>query len=357
MSSSTEILKKIHKDHGPSIAKLGSASMVDTPRLPTGIFPFDLASGGGFPMGRVSLIYGPESSNKTNMVLCALAQGQQIYPEKKAVFIDLENAYDGEWATKLGVDQDKIIVISPEYAEQAADFIDSFVYAEDVFAIAVDSIAALSTQNEMESSAEKVIVGGSALLTNKIFKKLPSVYNKMRNASIMPPALLAINQIRFKIGVMFGNPETLPGGNAQKYASSFTVRVYGKNIIDKKINAVMPSQKEVNLVIQKWKVPILSTNAVYNMQMLQHGGHGPGWCDDKNTLFAYLKELDYLNKGDKGGWVLFGDTFQTLDACAAHLYGDSDLLREAKATIIKEMLDRGSEAPEMTGEVDVEDAE
>ena len=220
MSSAEEIVKKMKKDYGESIAKRGSDEYVDTPRLPTGIFPFDLASGGGFPMGRVSVVFGPESSGKTNVVLKAIGKGQQIYPDKQAVFVDAEHAFDPLWARQLGVNTDRLIVIHPEYAEQAVDMIEAFLYASDVFCVALDSIAALSTQNEIESSAEKAAVGGASLVIGKLFKKATVSFNRMRNQGLMPPAFIGINQIRHKIGVMYGDPETMPGGNAIKFASS-----------------------------------------------------------------------------------------------------------------------------------------
>lgn len=285
------------------------------------------------------------NSNKTNTVLCAIAQGQLMYPDKVAVFIDVEHGLDLEWASKLGVNPERLIVIHPEFAEQAADLTETFLYAEDVFCVALDSIAALTTQNEIESSTEKASVGGASLITGKLFRKVTVSFNKMRNQGLLPPAFIAINQIRHKIGVMFGNPETQPGGNAPKYAASMIVRLYGKNVMDKKINPVMPALKEVNAVLQKWKVPILSVNAVYSMNMLDSGAMKIGQCQDWNTVSAYLKELDYLSKGDKGGWVMFGTTYKTLDECKSALYDNPEFLQEVKATIISELLERGALAP------------
>lgn len=342
MSNSAEIIKKMKKDYGESVAKRGSDEYVDTPRLPTGIFPFDLASGGGFPMGRVSIVFGPESAGKTNVVLKAIGQGQKIYPHMQAVFVDAEHAFDPLWARMLGVDTDRLIVIHPEYAEQAVDMIEAFLYASDVFCVALDSIAALSTQNEIESSAEKAAVGGASLIIGKLFKKATVSFNRMRNSGQMPPAFIGINQIRHKIGQMFGDPETMPGGNAIKFASSFTVRVYGKNLMDKKLHPVLPVYKETSIIIRKWKMPINATTAVYNMQMIPAGGKEPGHVEDWPTLKAYLTELDYLGKAEKGGWSLFGETYPTLDAVRTSLYGDPETLLEAQTQIIQECLAKGS---------------
>lgn len=352
-ANAAEIMAKMQKEYGANIAKLGDAQYLDTPRLPTGIFPLDLASGGGFPMGRVSLVYGPESSGKTNAALKAIGQGQILYHDKVAVFVDAEGAYDATWASLLGVDTSRLIVMSPEFAEQAVDMVEGFLYAEDVFCVVLDSIAALATQNEIDSSAEKASVGGSSNVVGKMFRKATVSFNRMRNQGLMPPAFIGINQIRHKIGQMFGNPETMPGGNAPKFASSFTLRLYGKNEIDKKIHPVMPAWKDTSFIIQKWKMPILATTGEFKMLMLEAPslGQHPGWVKDWNTVSTYLKDLDYLGKV-KGGWELFGETYPTLDAAYADLYSQPAVLIEAKQTIISELMAKTSISAQKTDEED-----
>lgn len=357
MSNTLDLLKQFKKSLGPSVATMGHESFSDTPRLPTGVFPFDLASGGGFPMGRVSIIWGLESSNKTNLCLKAIAEGQRMYPDKKAVFVDAEGAYDPVWAALLGVDTAKLIVLHPEYAEQAIDMIEAFLYADDVFVVILDSVAAMTTQNEIESSAEKMIVGGASLLIGKMFKKTTISFNRMRNQGKMPPAFIAVNQVRNKIGVMFGSPDTMPGGFAPKFAASFIVRVYGKNVLDKKINPVMPAFKNTTVTISKWKMPILATNAEFTMQMLSYGEKQPGFVDDWNTVSNYLRELDYFSKGEKGGWMLFGEQYKLVEDARAALYSNPAQLAEAKAQIIKELLEKGgvSPPPEIAGAASAEE--
>lgn len=295
-------------------------------------------------------------NHNTNIVLKSIAEAQRLWPDRVCVFVDAEDALDLQWAATLGVDIDRLIVIHPEFAEQAVDTIESFCYATDVSMVVLDSIAALATQREIENSSETASVGGASLLVGKLYRKVTVSYNKMRNQGLMPPAFIAINQIRSKVGVMYGNPETMPGGNPPKFAASMILRVYGKNIFDKKINATMPVFKEVNCVIQKWKVPILSINAIYNMQMIHHGGKAPGYISDWNTISAYMKELDYLGKADKGGWLMNGETFKTLKDCEEHLYSDPELLADMKSTIIKELIEKGG-MDEATGELPTESEE
>ena len=139
---------------------------------------------------------------------------------------------------------------------------------------------------------------------------------------------------------MYGDPETMPGGNAPKFASSFTVRIYGKNELDKKVNPVIPTYKKTSIILKKWKFPILSTTAEFMMQMIPAYGRPAGSVDDWNTLSTYLKELDYLCK-DGSKWVLFGEQYSTLEECKNFLYGNTILLRDAKVTVIKELLSKG----------------
>jgi protein RecA len=345
VTNAAELVKKFRKDHGENIAKIGRQAWVDVPRLPTGIFPVDLAIGGGFLMGKFNEVYGPESSNKTNLVLSAIAQGQIIYPGKKAVFVDAEHDLNVPWAEKLGVDPDRLIILYPEYAEQAADFVESFLYAEDVFCVALDSIAALCKQSEAEADMSKQTYGGASILINKMCRKIVVAFSKMQNAGKQAPAFIAVNQIRMKMDAgPHGNPETLPGGQAQKYAASMLLRTYGKNEMDTKLHPAMPAYKTCSIIAKKWKCPILAVNAEYKMQMVQGNGHGPGYIKDWNTISTFMQELDYLSKVDEkkpgSGWMMNGEKYATLKACEEALYADKEALQEMKSAIIAEMLEQ-----------------
>ena len=356
--TASDIIKKLQKDFGPEIGGLGD-KYANLPRLPTGIFPLDLAMGGGPPLGKLGIIYGPESSNKTNTVIGMILTGQLLYPDKKAVIVDAEQSWDSIWAEAQGVDMSRVIVLHPDYAEQCVDIVESFLYAPDVYLVALDSIAALITQNEIDSSAEKAVVGGSSAVVGKMVRKAILALGQARkqNEAGFSPAFVCINQIRMKIGVMFGDPETMPGGNALKYAAAWILRCYGKNEIDNKINDAMPAYKDVSCILKKWKFPIINVKATYKMQMLEFGGNRPGFVDDWNTVFAYLRELDYLAKHQGGGWVCSGTPYKTLNDLKQWFKDNPAYLVEAKQTIISEMVSKGSTAPSPgEGEVDAEDA-
>lgn len=349
------ILAKLHKDFGAEIGGLGD-KYVNLPRLPFDIFPLDLALGGGIPWGKLTEIYGPESSNKTNKVLKLIRSAQRMYPDKKQVFIDAEHALDPSWATKMGVDMDRVIVMHPDFAEQAVDFVEAFLYAPDVSLVALDSVAALITANEIASSADKAVVGGASAVVGKMIRKAVLAMGQARkqNPEGFAPAFVCINQIRHKIGVMFGDPETTPGGNALRFAAACRLRSYGKNVVEKKIDPAMPSYKECNIIIRKWKFPILQVNAQYSMQMLKFGGRGYGHVEDFNTVATFLKECDYLTKGHGGSWLLSGSEFQTLAAVRQYLESDPEVMASYKAAIISEMVDKGDGIAPASNEADGE---
>jgi len=337
MASSSDVLKKVKKDYGEGMADQG-AVVQQLDRIPTGIFPLDLATGGGLIMGRINIVYGPESSNKSNICMKAAANAQALIPDKKVVWVDAEGTYDPVWAKKMGVDVDNIILVRPFYAEQAIDIMEGFIYADDVSMIVLDSIAMLSTQNEIESSVEKASVGGASLLVGRWFKKMVSAFNNLNGQGKTPPALVGINQIRHKIGVMFGDPETMPGGNGVKFSSSLTIRCYGKNIMDNKIHPAMPAFKEVNFIVKKWKVPIVQVNGVFKMQMLDGGGGFAGQVADWNTVQAYLKELGLLTQ-TKTGWSFDGGEYKTLLDLKNFLYASVSSITEVRSHIIKAVMD------------------
>lgn len=303
MSDVQGLLGEFKKKYKTDIATVG-VHVKDPPRLKTGIFAFDLATGGGFPVGRCSVVYGPESSMKTSLCLKAIATAQKEYPDQKAIFVDVEGRFSKYWAASMGVDCDKLVYVLPDSAEQMVDVVEALLYATDVSVIVVDSLAALLTVNEQESDAEKAQVGTTGLLINKFYRKASHALMLARRED-HAPTLLLINQIRFKIGVMYGNPETMPGGPSFKFLSSLTIRVYGKDEIDKKVDDVLPAYKHVKFILKKWSVPVVAPNGEFLMalQPIADLNLAIGESYDWNTVLAYLKSLELLQKG-KNGWDL-----------------------------------------------------
>ncbi len=332
VSDTKQLFKEFQKEYGEKIGGQ-DYELIDIVRIPTGYFAFDLASGGGFPRGRISIIYGPESSGKTNLVLKLIANHQRLWPDQQCVFFDIENTYDPDWAEKLGVNNKALYLSKPEYAEQCVDMVESLLRATDIGLVAIDSLAAMVTTQEFNSSAEKANVGGSALAVGKLIRKSVLSLTRAEKENRMP-SLVLVNQTRWKIG-KYGNPETQPGGNAPQFACSMRVRTYGKNITDPKINDHLPIRKKTSIVINKWKVPILYDAAEYEMVCVPHKGLKVGDCDDWGTVSAYLEQYELHGKTEDGKrWHLAGEEYKTLKACKERYYSDPDLADALRSMLV-----------------------
>jgi recombination protein RecA len=206
-------LESIEKQFGKgSIMKLGDSPIVEIETTPTGSISLDIALGGGIPKGRVVEIYGPESSGKTTLMLHAIAEVQKR--GGTAAFIDAEHALDPSYAKRIGVDVDNLLLSQPDNGEQALEIVETLVRSNAVDLIVVDSVAALVPRAEIEGDMGASLPGLQARLMSQALRKLTGVISRSKGTVVF------INQIRMKIGVMFGNPETTTGGNALKFYAS-----------------------------------------------------------------------------------------------------------------------------------------
>jgi recombination protein RecA len=214
-----ETLKNIQKQFGEgSVMKLGDRAAINIDTLPSGSLGLDVALGvGGYPRGRIVEIYGPESSGKTTVALHAIAEIQK--QGGRAAFIDAEHAIDPSYAKKLGVNIDELILSQPDSGEQAMEICDMLVKSNSIDLIVIDSVAALVPQAELDGEMMDSQMGLQARLMSKALRKLAGNMNKSKTTIIF------INQLREKIGIMFGNPETTPGGRALKFYSSVRIEV------------------------------------------------------------------------------------------------------------------------------------
>lgn len=213
-------LAQIERQFGKgSIMKLGeAAARFEVPAIPTGSIAIDIALGiGGLPRGRVTEIYGPESSGKTTLTLHVLAEAQKL--GGVAAFIDVEHALDPNYARNLGVDVDNLYVAQPDTGEQGLEIVETLVRSNAVDVVVIDSVAAMVPRAEIEGDMGDAHVGLQARLMSQALRKLTAVISKSHTAVVF------INQVREKIGVMFGNPETTPGGRALKFYSSVRIEI------------------------------------------------------------------------------------------------------------------------------------
>jgi recombination protein RecA len=240
-------LETIEKQFGKgSIMKLGEAHATAVETTPTGALSLDIALGGGIPRGRIVEIYGPESSGKTTLTLHAIAEVQKA--GGTAAFIDAEHALDPAYAKRIGVDVENLLLSQPDNGEQALEITETLVRSNAVDLIVVDSVAALVPRAEIEGEMGDSLPGLQARLMSQALRKLTGVINRSKTTVIF------INQIRMKIGVMFGNPETTTGGNALKFYSSVRMDIRRIGQI-KQADSVIGNRTRVKVVKNKIAPP------------------------------------------------------------------------------------------------------
>jgi recombination protein RecA len=240
-------LEQIEKQFGRgSIMKLGESTHVKVETISSGALSLDIALGGGLPRGRVIEIYGPESSGKTTVTLHAIAEVQKL--GGRAAFIDAENALDPEYAKRIGVNIDELLLSQPDNGEQALEITETLVRSNAVDLVVIDSVAALVPRAEIEGDMGDSLPGLQARLMSQALRKLTGVISRSKATVIF------INQIRMKIGVMFGNPETTTGGNALKFYAS--IRMDIRKIAQiKQADSIIGNRTRVKVVKNKIAPP------------------------------------------------------------------------------------------------------
>ena len=289
-------MDQITKQFGDgSIMKLGEAKKVDVELLPSGALSLDIALGGGYPKGRIIEIYGPESSGKTTLTLHAIAEIQK--QGGTAAFIDAEHALDPAYARKVGVDTDNLLVSQPDNGEQALEIVETLVRSNAVDLIIVDSVAALVPQAEIDGDMGDSHMGLQARLMSQALRKLTGIINKSKATVVF------INQIRMKIGVMFGNPETTTGGNALKFYASVRLDIRRTGQI-KEGEEIIGNRTKVKVVKNKIAAPFRTAefDIMYNEGIsktgdvldlaVQHGvvGKAGAWFDYNDAKIGQGRE-------------------------------------------------------------------
>ncbi len=310
-------MAKIEKDFGKgSIMKLGDEQVEKVEVIPTGSIGLNAALGvGGFPRGRIIEIYGPESSGKTTLALHAIAEAQKA--DGIAAFIDAEHAFDRFYAAKLGVDVENLLISQPDNGEQALEIADQLIRSSAIDIIVIDSVAALTPKAEIEGDMGDNKVGLQARLMSQALRKLTSTINKTNTTCIF------INQLREKIGIMFGNPETTTGGNALKFYASVRLDI-------RKVTSIKDGDNVVGNVV---RVKVVKNKVAPPFRKCEFEitfGEGISRIGEIVDLGT---ELDIIRKS--GSWFSYGDTKigQGRDAVKRLLADNPELCDELEAKI------------------------
>ncbi len=311
-------LQQIQKDFGEgSIMRLGDNRKMDIETIPSGNLLIDRALGaGGFPRGRIMEVFGPESSGKTTLTLTVIAQAQKR--GGLAAFIDVEHALDPEYAKKLGVKLDDLLVSQPSSGEEALRICETLVRSNALDVIVLDSVAALITKAELEGEIGDSTVGAQARLMSAAMRKLTALISKARTCCIFT------NQIREKIGVMFGNPETTPGGRALKFFSSVRIDVRRVGQIKNSDGTVTGSRTKIKVVKNKIAPPF--GEAEFDI-MYDEGVSNTG------SLLDLALEQEILQK--RGSWISYkgSQLAQGRDAAKEILKNDPVIYAEIEAAV------------------------
>ncbi|RKX36035.1 MAG: recombinase RecA [Verrucomicrobia bacterium] len=304
-----------------SIMRLGSSSKLDVSVVSTGSLALDLALGvGGLPQGRMAEVYGPEASGKTTLCLGVIAEAQKN--GGLAAFIDVEHALDPQYARRVGVQIDDLLVSQPDSGEDALNIVETLIRSNSIAVIVIDSVAALVSRAELDGQMGDATVGSQARLMSQAMRRLTGIVSKTKCVCVFT------NQIREKIGVMFGSPETTPGGRALKFFSSVRLDIRRIGQIKDTSGKVVGSRTRVKVVKNKVAAPFTECefDIMYNEGISKNG-----------SLIDLGIEHKILEK--KGAWIAYEGNLvgQGREAAKAHLAENQDVAEKIRTEIIEKI--------------------
>jgi recombination protein RecA len=378
----SEVMKAIDKEYGTgTIARASRVAFSHLRRTSSGVFNLDIGIGGGFPKGRIIGIVGDESTCKTSLILLHIGKIQHTcreclqpfnwYTDEQvdeetgevtksemvvvspckcgandahvAVFIDAEGSFDPVWAARLGVDVPSLVVVQPEWGQQAVDMVNALIRSGDVDLMAVDSIAHMTPSQEIEASAQDQQVGVLARIINKMMRTIQSGLNSLGMDNPHKPTIVIVNQFREKVGVMYGDPTTWPGGKGQNFAYSILLIMRAGKAIDETGNVGGTKGdkvgREINWHCRKNKTAIPEKKGSYKFfyDDAPKAGYRAGEVNNDEQIVTYGVTLGVITKG--GAWYdlqpVFGKEFANPDEKSGKFQGAESLMAYLKANPAK----------------------
>jgi recombination protein RecA len=351
-----EVIAKIQKTHGDSILmKASDFGVMAVPRIKTNIFSLDYALGGGFPAGRFNVVYGPKSAAKTTTLLKAVAFAQKCcarcwtlvgdgkcqcgdFLEPVIAYLDVEGALDLVWAATLGVSLEKMIISVPEFAEQALDIGEALI-RNGCDLLVLDSLAFLTPQKEIEELTGKDTMGVQARLIGRGVRKFVMAMNQSGNEQNgRRPTVLATNQIRMKLGVMFGNPETQPGGLAPGFATSTEVRMWpGKYEMDDVTGK--PLKVIMNFKVEKNKCAGSKIEGEWKLILSDTETKKKGEIFDEDVMVSLAERIGFIEKVNTSNWTCMGETYRGRSLIERRLLTEPDFKANFADVLMRTLLE------------------
>lgn len=347
---SGDVVKAIRKEYGDNVLFRGSEALIKhRPRLPTGIFPLDHALGGGWPAGQIQNLWGHKSSGKTTVVLRSIGEALKLcancwgrpgatcqcgskYRKPVVAFIDSEGTLDLDWALRQGVPKDALIVNTPDSGEQAIDVADALLRSGDLDILAMDSIAFLVPEKEIVESVKKETIGVQARLVGKSMRKFRMALNAAANDRRMPTIFLT-NQIRMKVGVMFGNPETQPAGLAPGFTSMTEVRM-GAQSYELEKATKRPLYVDISFKVEKNKSAVSKKQGEFRLILSDTETKKLGDVYDEGVMVEEAEACGLVEK--KGGdWICLGAKFPTKSKIEQTLLKDQTFKAEFREALLQ----------------------
>lgn len=344
----SDLLKKIRKKHGKSILSAADDFNIQrVPRIRTGIFFLDYALGGGFPAGRVNIVWGHKSTGKSAIMQRALAHAQRLcancyietydpetgeyacacgeFREHVCAYLDVEGTWDQEWAKTMGINTDRVLLSIPEYAEQTLDIGEALLRSGEVDFLVIDSLAFLTPAKEIEESSGKALQAEQARVLGRGVRKFVAALNWLGNQTGRRPTIMFTNQIRMKLGVMFGNPETQPGGFGPGFSATTEVKTYGGKYEMDEITG-RPIHVDLSFRVEKNKSSGAKVEGGWRLMLADTEVKRKGQIYQEPSMMEMGKKIGLVEKSGNG-WECLGEQYKAQSLLTKRMVEDADFFR------------------------------